>query len=198
MKYLAIVVALTGLIPADAVRAQDQQIRAALEAARPGVFHKKLNAWVGTWSTSWQVWHGPGQPPSDKATGTATFRPILGGRFIEGVYTGKGILKMSFEGRLTFGFDHLKRHYTATWMNTFETGVAIYEGAPAEGEPAATPLTRLTLIGRPSPHPKIAAIDSRATFTFADPDRIIEEQFATDPEGREFKAVEVIYTRNRR
>jgi len=174
--------------------AQNPAVRAAVEAARPGGFHKRLEVLLGQWNTAWKVWHGPDQAPSDQATGSARFRSILGGRFIEGTYTGKGILGTTFEGRLFLGFDARRREYSATWFNSFETASNSYSGPLAVGEVAATPLRTLTLIGRPGPHPKVSDGSSRVTFT-VDPKRVVEEQYATDLKGREFKAVEVVYTR---
>lgn len=70
--------------------AQDPQVQAALERQRAGEFHRRLSVFEGQWRTAWTVWHGPGREPSDRATGTAVFRPILGGRFLEGTYAGEG------------------------------------------------------------------------------------------------------------
>jgi hypothetical protein len=179
-----------------AARDRDAEIQAALRRHEPGPSHKAAaSAFSGTWAARWTVWTAPGQPPSDRATGTATFRMVMGGRFVEGAYRGNGILGKAFEGTLLIGYDAERERFVATWINTFETGVATYEGA-GDIDARSGRLMSLQLRGRPSPHPTSPDTTGvRSVFRFDASGTITEETFVVGANGSEYKAVEVIYTR---
>src|SRR5579859_1917584 len=66
--------------PAQPTPTQEQMERAVADAAKPGPIHAQLMKRAGTYTTK-MTFSTPGSEPQE-STGTATLKPILGGRFL--------------------------------------------------------------------------------------------------------------------
>lgn len=169
-------------------------IQQALKANEPGEHHQRLNAFVGSWATVWRVWHEPNSKPADEAKGTARFAWIHNKRFLRGSYNGTGMMRRAYTSELLLGYNNRHGHYEATWANSFETATTSYAGQPNLN--AAGRFTGFTLTGKADDCPTGRKdVTYRSVFTFASNDRIVEEVFGPDVNGREFKVTEVTYTR---
>lgn len=89
----------------------------AQTAPKPGAEHKKLEVWVGTWSTQGEVKSGNGYGvPAGKFSRTDQFRWLPGGFFLQHTRDGKGpeneIHHMSM-----VGYSPTLGKYTWTWFD---------------------------------------------------------------------------------
>ena len=62
---------------------------AALAKAAPSEHHSYLDYFAGKWHAKTKFWMVPGQPP-EESEGTAKFKWVLGGRFLQGFQQGIG------------------------------------------------------------------------------------------------------------
>jgi hypothetical protein len=113
-------------------------------AAEPGEIHKKLAKLEGTWDQQ-MVNTAEGMSSS----GTITYRPVLGGRFIlgesksvmkhgggadgksDGNVNGKGeglAMEQPWEGFQLIGYDNATKKHVTTYSSTMGTGICFLEG----------------------------------------------------------------------
>jgi hypothetical protein len=183
----------SGEPPTTAKNDQEKNIRAALERNLPSEHHKRLEVLAGEWQTEWKVWPVSGKPPADVTKGTATFKWTMEGRFLRGAYTGEMMGARKFEAELLLGYNPLRKQYEVAWVNSFEVSMARYAG---QGKLAGDRLSTLTLTGKQDNCATGQTdVSCRAVFTFVNKDRIVEELYAPDRDGKEYKAVEVTYSR---
>jgi hypothetical protein len=187
------VLLVAGVLPAAAQ--QDKQMsaeeKAAMEAwmkyATPGPKHKLLEPFVGTWSVTTTWWQAPGAPPST-SQGTSENTWVLGGRFLQQKVTSE-MMGQPFEGIGYTGYDNYKKHFVGTWMDSMGTMVMVSSGhADASGKV-------LTFTG------KIDDVVAGKTVTVREITRVVDnnhhvfEMYGPDPSGKEFKTMEIAYTR---
>jgi hypothetical protein len=172
---------------------QEKNVRAALERNKPSEHHKRLEVLAGEWQTEWKVWPVPGRPAADVTKGAATFKWTMEGRFLRGAYTGEMMGGKKFEAELLLGYNPLRRQYEVNWVNSFEVSMARYAG---QGKLDGDKLSTLTLTGKQDNCATGQTdVPCRSVFTFVNKDRIVEELYAPDKDGKEYKAVEVTYNR---
>ncbi len=180
--------------PAAAVPAANPAMEKAMAAMQqygtPGATHKALEPLVGTWTYTGQWWMAPDAPP-ETMTGTATHSWIFGGRFLKEEIRGEAKNQMpAFEGMGFTGYDNLRKEYTSIWLDNMATGIMTSSGqADASGKAIteqgdfSCPLTGET-------HRK-----SRSVWTIVDPNHNTYESYMSGPDGKEFKSMEIRYTR---
>ena len=98
-----------------------KSIREIREASRPGDDHALLNPLVGEWKVRMQYRVRPDANP-EMAMGKAEFQWILGQRFLEQIFEGKGAAG-ALEGRGLIGYDNLMNHYVGTWIDSMNSGM---------------------------------------------------------------------------
>lgn len=91
-------------------------------AAAVGEAHKKLLAQVGEWDYVVEFCMAPGADLV-KSGGKASFKPILGGRYIEGRFQGNPSQwsPEGFQGVDLLGYDNGRQHYTGYWLDSSST-----------------------------------------------------------------------------
>jgi hypothetical protein len=186
-------IALSSALPAAAQ--QDQQMsaeqKAAMEAwmkyATPGPNHKLLEPFVGSWTIATTWWEAPGAP-AQKSTGTAETAWVLGGRFIHEKVTGE-MMGMPFEGIGYTGYDNYKKHFIGTWMDAMGTMVMISTGqADASGKVLTFTSTMDDVVSGKS-------MSVREVARVVDANKHVFEMYGPDKSGKEFKTMEIVYTR---
>ena len=117
-------------ISVEAAKEQDKQggeqgrdpmklMQEMMRLGTPGEPHKNLASLVGEWDLAFKLRMGPDQPWTD-SRGTASFKSVLGGRYI--IETVKGeFMGMPFEGMQIMGYNNFSKKYTAIWLNTSTT-----------------------------------------------------------------------------
>lgn len=153
----------------------------------PGAEHAWLAERVGTWTARVKVWATPDSEPQI-FEGTAEYRMILGGRFLEDRTTAT-FDGGAFEGLGYTGFDNLKKKFVYAWMDSM--GTSIFTGE-ATLDPATGVLTSV------SEAPDLATgkyKKIRGTETRIDANTFRSEMFDTTPDGKEFRSMESVYRR---
>ena len=132
MKNLTFLPALLFLIiSGSSTFAQDENYQMEMQKAwteyrTPGPMHDLLATGAGEWTSDLKMWMDPSQPPTE-SKGTSVVKPILGGRYFEGVHTSSwGGEEMS--GRDITGYDNAKQKFFNTWIDNFGTGIMYMEG----------------------------------------------------------------------
>jgi hypothetical protein len=133
------------------------------------------------------MWMAPGAPPST-SKGSCTNRMLFGGRYQETDFRGD-FQGMPFEGRSTLAYDNAKQTFINTWIDNMGTGMMVIEGKWDEAKKcinfsgnAVDPMT-----GKDMP--------VREVFTIKDDNHQMMEMWMPDESGKEFKTMEIRFTR---
>jgi len=173
--------------PDDAEMAETMAKWAAY--ATPGTEHKVLDGLVGTWTTHMSSWMEASAPPME-ADGTAEVKWILGGRYLEEKHTATWMGE-PFEGQGLSGFDNLKKKYVSVWCDNMGTGLTTSEGTYDARKKA------ITYTGQGPDMTMTRFAPYRIVSTFADANSFRMEMYATDKAGKEFRSMEITYTRKK-
>jgi len=104
----------------------DEEMMAKMkEFSTPGENHQVLDYFVGDWAYTAKFWMSPDAPPEESA-GTSSTQWIMDGRFIEQAFVG-AFMGSPFNGKMTMGFDNLKKMYVSTWIDDMSTGIMTSE-----------------------------------------------------------------------
>ena len=164
-------------------------MEAMMKAMMPGEPHKKLDGMAGTWDTKITMWMMPGMDPTS-STGTSENKWIMGGRYLEQRFTGS-FMGMPFEGIGYTGYDNIKKQYFGTWMDNMSTGVMMSTGAM--GGDGKTWNFTATM---PDPMTgKDSTVEEK--IVVVDADHHTMEMWGPAPDGRNYKMMEIAYSRKK-
>jgi hypothetical protein len=167
--------------------AEQAMMEKYMKAAAPGPEHQKLAKLAGKWKLQVAAWMAPGAPPM-KSEGTAEFKAILGGRYLqEEVHGNMG--DQPFEGLGLSGFDNVTKERFGAWVDSMSTGLMVMRGkCPAEAK-------KCTMKGRMSDAIAGKEVSVSQTLTMTDDDHFTFALFGPGPDGKSFKMLEIAYTR---
>ncbi|MBI4387703.1 MAG: DUF1579 domain-containing protein [Candidatus Omnitrophica bacterium] len=154
----------------------------------PSEAHKVLEGFAGNWTYTSKFWMVP-DGPTEESIGTATHTVVYGGRFLKQEIKGNW-MNEPFEGIGYTGYDNIKQEYVSTWIDSMATGIMMVSGQ----YDAATKTLKQSgenscpLTGEKSRH-------GRSEWTVTDNDHNTYTTYLTGPDGNEFKAMEIVYTR---
>lgn len=112
--------------PIPAPPTQEQMEQAVADAAKPGPIHAQLMRRAGAYTTT-MTFSAPGSEPRE-STGTATLKPILGGRFLEEKNSGDSFGQPSAGLRL-YGYNNGSKQYEAIWIYDGSTAFLVLDGS---------------------------------------------------------------------
>jgi hypothetical protein len=166
----------------------DPEMMAKWEAfAKPGAEHKVLEGLVGKWTAHVKMWMDPAAPPME-SDGSAEVKSIMGGRYIQEDHKGTA-MGAPFEGLGVSGYDNLKKKYVGSWVDNMGTGVMMSEGTYDAAKKTLTCASQC-------PDPTMTKyVASRMVTTFVDENSHKLEMFGPDKSGKEFRCMEITYTR---
>lgn len=155
----------------------------------PTEHHARLAPFAGTFNAHVSMWMGPGEP--HVSTGTMVNSIELGGRFIEQRYKGHDTDGPfpNFEGRGWWGYNTLDNRYEGMWIDNATTMLQIEHGRFDDARSAWIMDGTMTNPETGQPMAK------RTIVTLEDDDHHSMEMYFSTPDGREFKAMEIRYTR---
>jgi hypothetical protein len=153
----------------------------------PAAPHKKLQPLVGSWTARNTLWMGPSKPP-EVTDGTRESRWALGGRYVEDRYEGT-FMGQPFSGIGYTGYDNYKKAYVGTWIDSASTAVM---NASGSFDPPGKVLT-MTATADDFATGKVATI--REKVTIVSNDEHLFEMWGPGPDGKEYKVMEIRYTR---
>jgi hypothetical protein len=160
------------------------------KAMTPGAYHKQLDAMVGTWDTKVTSYMAPGAPPMS-STGTSTNKWIMGGRYVEQRFKGS-FMGQPFEGLGYTGYDNVSGKYWGTWMDNMSTGMMSSTGTASEDGKSYTFTATMNdpMTGQVS--------QSEERITVIDKDHHNFEMWGPGPDGKNFKMMQINYTRKKK
>ncbi len=164
-----------------------QAMMAAWQAyASPSDNHKVLDPLVGTWSHVVKSWMMPDSQP-EISKGTTETQWTMGGRYLRSAVSGMA-MGQPFEGMAITGFDNAKQAYQTLWLDNMGTGMMIGEGTYDPGTKTLTDHGRFT-------DPLTGQQSYRGVATLIDDDHYSYELYVADKNGKEFRMMEIVYTR---
>jgi hypothetical protein len=158
------------------------------EFSTPNENHKVLDALVGDWDYTIKWWMSPDAKP-EESKGTSEVEWIMGGRFIEHSVEGTS-MGQPFEGMGITGYDNQKKQYQSVWMDNMGTGIMTGSG---NYDPNTKTLTDQGTFSCPAEGQK----SYRGVTKIIDKDNFTYEWYMTGPDGKEFRAMEIVYTRKK-
>lgn len=180
-------------LAADKGQAMDPKMMETMKkyqaAGTPGEPHKVLSNLAGKWKTSSKMWHKP-DAPAETSKGTANFKMILGGRWLQQEFKGTA-MGQPYQGMGLVGYDNVKGKYESTWYDSMSTGLMTAEG---DYNPATKTLTDKGSASCPISADKTQ--EFRSDWQMVDKNKMVFSMFGAAPEGGpEFKMMEITYTR---
>jgi hypothetical protein len=157
--------------------------------ATPGAGHKKLDPWIGSWTSQMTMWMDPTKDPV-KSEGSTELKWVLGGRYVQQTYEGQ-FMGGPFSGVGYTGYDNYKKRYVATWMDTASTSVLNMSGSFDKAGKV------LTMTGKMDDFTTGEITTMRTVTTMASNDEMRWEMFSPGPDGKEVKMMEIVYTRKK-
>jgi hypothetical protein len=169
--------------PKDAEFAADTLARYAM----PGPQHKLFDRMVGRWTTLTRYWPAPGAEVVE-AKGASQRKWILDGRFLLEELDG-GDLALPFRGVGLYGFDAFEQKYNSAWVDTMNTSIPTHLGTYDKTNDV------VNFTGQYKDPWTGAKKPERGVTRFLSRDKHALEVYVSEPDGREFKMLEIVYTR---
>lgn len=183
----AVVVALVFLIPCFSQEESASQMEMIEKLMQPGEFHEHLKNFVGTWSADVRMWMEPNAPPI-VSKGRATFKLIFDGRFLYGDFLGE-FMGMPFKGINIMGYDNIKKEFFSIWLDNSTTGWISSTGS------YDTDSKKYRFRAETFDPYSEQTLEMREEAYFASKDEYISVTYAKPKDGKEFKNMEMKYTR---
>ncbi len=158
------------------------------KAAKPGPQHRWLAGKVGKWNFAGKFWMDPAKPPTE-SIGTVERELMLGGRVLAEKVSSTYMDK-PFEGYGLTGYDNVSKEFWGTWNDDMGTGIMLSTGQ-CDDQGACTHS------GSYMDAMTNAKKAVRMTSRDEGPDREVHEFFEKSPDGKEFKSMELTYTRSK-
>ena len=165
---------------------QKAEMEAYMKAGTPGAPHKAMAATAGTYEVKAKSWDAPGAPAREE-TGTATRTMVLDGRVLVEEFKGS-MMGMPFTGHGMRGYDNVTDKHWTTWMDSMSTGLMVSEGT-CDAKNACT------FTGSWNDPVKKGPVTARMTSRWTSPTTEVFEMYAPGRDGKEFKMMELTYTR---
>lgn len=158
-----------------------------LKAHQPRIEQVELSKlFVGEWNATATTWNTPGSSPVT-TNGIATFYPTMNGRFVASDFEGT-LRQRPFRSTGFFGFNNAENRYESVWVDSDNSGVQFFTGSRTDSN---TFTWNTTTTDPVSGQRKTI----RAVTTLNGRDRITHTVFETLSGGKEFKALEIAYSR---
>jgi len=191
---LATICLLAGLAaaqPPEPGKAPDPQMQAMMESwmkyASTGPQHRLLAERAGKWDAAVKFWMAPGAP-ADESKSTSECTLIMGGRYLGEKLDG-GANGMPFSGMGITGYDNLKKKFVGIWVDNMSTGIMASESVGDSDGKVISYVCEM-------PDPVSGKYKKcRAVETTVDANTRKMESYDIGPDGKEFKSMEIVYTR---
>jgi len=158
------------------------------EYSTPNENHKVLDTLVGDWDYALKWWVAPGAEP-EVSTGTSTIKWIMGGRFIKHKAEGTS-MGQPFEGMGITRYDNEKKQDQTVWIDNMGTGIVKGGG---NYDPTRKTISEEGTFSCPEEGDKLY----RGVTTIKDNENFTYELYMNAPDGKEFRAMEITYTRKK-
>ena len=167
--------------PAD----MEKFMEAMVKYATPTKQHAELAKREGEWTADLKSWMEPGMPP-EIMSGQASFKMIMGGRFLHQDYTSE-FGGMPFEGAGLTAYDLIKKKYVNVWIDNMGTGIFFSEGKMKNGV--------VTYKGEMPDVMQGKYIPARTIERDVDENTFVVAMYIQGPDGKDFMTMEITYKR---
>lgn len=158
-----------------------------MKLSAPGESHKILATMAGDWDMEVKSWMAPTATP--KVTkGKSDAKMIMGGRFLTEEVKGE-MMGMPFEGQSLCAYDNMKKKFISTWIDNMGTTIMFMEGT---FDPATKTMTMTSTTYDPMAKKDVPV---RTVTRILDDNKHVFEWYSPGPDGKEFKGMEITYTR---
>jgi Protein of unknown function (DUF1579) len=165
---------------------QKAQMEAYMKAGTPGAQHQALASTAGSYDLKIKSWPAPGAPVTEEP-GTATRSMTLDGRvLVEDLSS--STMGTPFTGHGMMGYDNVTGKYWSTWNDTMSTGLMLSEGT-------CDAQKTCTFTGHWNDPVKKTPVKARMTTRWTSPTIEVFEMYAPGKDGKEFKMMEITYTK---
>ena len=176
---------------ADSAKAAQEAMQQAMmeqwmKLAQPGPRHERFKKLVGTWKTRTKYWDKPAAEPAI-TYGSATIRLLLDGRYVQETFRGEYMGK-PFEGFGITGYDNFKGKYVMVWMDNMSTSILHMDG---DYDEATKTMTAVGHMDTPMGQVKMRGVSREVSDN-----ETIFEMHVPGMDGKEFKHMEITYTRS--
>ncbi len=112
---------------------------------------------------------------------------IMGGRYLQQQVKAE-MMGMPFEGMGLWGYDNIKKEHISTWVDSMSTGIMVSRGTDdADGKVFTFNGEYLDASGKTRKNKEVLRIQ--------DANKFLAEMYEVGPDGKEFKNMEMVYTR---
>jgi hypothetical protein len=166
---------------------QKAEMEAYQKAGTPGPQHQALAASVGKYTVKSKSWHDAGGPAMEDS-GTATRSMTLDGRvLVEDVAS--TMMGAPMTGHGMTGYDNVSGKYWSTWNDSMSTGLMVAHGT-------CDAKNSCTFSGSWNDPVKKGPVRARMTSRWTTPTTEVWEMYGPGKDGKEFKMMEITYTKN--
>jgi hypothetical protein len=182
----------TSIINKEGVRpgteADDTTARALyLKYITPGEMHKMMATWEGKWDAEITAWMDA-STPAQNATGKVENKMIMNGLYQLATFSAD-LMGTPYEGQGTTGFNNLRGLFETTWIDNMSSAILKMEGF-WNGSTKT-----MNLKGRMLDPFTATTKAVRQTLKIVDDNTQIMEMFQTGADGKEFRMMQIKYTR---
>jgi hypothetical protein len=188
-KYIFIFLALFILsaVSNGSLYSQDDNMKKWMEYMTPGDMHKMLATHTGKWTAKTAFWMSPGGEPT-VSDATAEGEMIFDGRYLVSRYKGN-MMGMPFEGMAVEGYDNAAKMFMSTWIDNMGTGIMYMTGTWDETA------KQINYSGKMMDPMSSSWVEIKQIVKFNTDGTTTMEMYGPGPDGKEFKNMEIIYTK---
>lgn len=170
-----------------------------MRLATPGEAHKKLEPVIGTWDATVKFWMGGPGGPATEDKGSATFKWIMDGRYVQEDFAGTttmpdgkgGTQKLPFKGMSLMGYDNFRNMYVSNWLDNMGTAMATMTGS---AEPSGKTIHMYGQLDEPSL--KVVGRTVHTVTRWVNGDQFVFEMYDLHA-SPDYKIMEITYTRKK-
>lgn len=189
MKHIGLIAfaALLVAVPGAFADMDPAAMEAMKKAGMPGEQHSTLKSMAGKWKATVKFMPTPGAKV-EESSGMADNTMVFGDRFLKQEFTGS-MMNEPFAGMGMTGYDNTKQKFVSTWTDSMSTAVMVSEGTSDKGGKV------ITTIGECKDPVTKKMKKMRMVTRIEGNDKHVFENWMKDDKGKEFKSLEIVYTR---
>lgn len=171
-----------------------EEMEKMMAQGQPGPEHEKLQKLAGKWNFEMRWWMDPSQEEPGTCKGTSTYKPMFGGRYVQQeVHSPPGgppPMDKEFHGLGYVGYDNIRKEYVSVWFDDMSTMMMFaYGTADASGKTITyTGECADCMTGKKDQK-------FRNVIKLVSDDKHTMEMYVVGRDGKEFKTMEIVYTR---
>jgi len=165
---------------------QKAEMEAYQKAGTPGPQHQSLASTAGKYSVKTKSWHDANGTPMEDS-GTATRTMALDGRVLVEDVSGT-MMGAPMTGHGMTGYDNVTGKYWSTWTDSMSTGIMLSQGTCDEKHSCS-------FTGSWNDPIKKGPVKARMTSRWTTPTTEVWEMYGPGKDGKEFKMMEITYTK---